>query len=144
MQIFFTVPGVPVAKARPRGRVITNKFTGKQFVGMYTPKTTVSFENKVAAFCYEKYSGPPVDCAVSLSIRTYFPIPKSWPKKKLLEAQTVSIPVTTKPDVDNVVKAIFDGLNGVLFTDDKQVYALSITKQYSINPRTEIQVTTVS
>jgi len=142
MQIFFTVPGVPVAKGRPRGRIITSKHTGKQFVGMYTPKATDHFENKVAVFFRTQYQGTPPIEPVSIIIRTYFPIPESWSKKKKLEYQTNTMPKISKPDIDNVVKGILDGLNGIAFKDDNQIWSLSATKQYSINPRTEVTIIT--
>jgi Holliday junction resolvase RusA-like endonuclease len=46
---------------------------------------------------------------------------------------------TKKPDMDNVVKAIFDACNGVVYLDDKQVVKLSMMKRYG-----ERDVTTVS
>lgn len=37
---------------------------------------------------------------------------------------------TTKPDIDNIIKAVLDGLNGVAFKDDKQVTSIKATKFY--------------
>ena len=45
-----------------------------------------------------------------------------------------------RPDIDNLVKIVLDGLNGVAFMDDKQVIELYAIKRYSIEPRTEIMV----
>jgi Holliday junction resolvase RusA-like endonuclease len=36
----------------------------------------------------------------------------------------------TKPDVDNLAKAILDALNGVAYEDDSQVYSLEVQKWY--------------
>jgi len=141
MQIFFTVPGAPVPKARPRGRIAKNRY-GYQIVSMYTPKTTATFENKVGYYFSMKYTFDPIDEPVRVCVAAYFPIPQSWPKKKKEHAQYHTVPVVTKPDCDNIIKSILDGLNGIAFVDDKQVFALSISKYYSINPRTEISIST--
>ena len=45
---------------------------------------------------------------------------------------------TKKPDVDNVVKSIFDGLNKVAFKDDTQIVELHCSKRYSYTPRVEV------
>nr|WP_318837549.1 RusA family crossover junction endodeoxyribonuclease [Psychrobacillus glaciei] len=47
---------------------------------------------------------------------------------------------TTKPDVDNYVKGVKDGLNKVLWQDDSQVVNLNVRKFYSMNPRVVVRV----
>nr|WP_082786584.1 RusA family crossover junction endodeoxyribonuclease [Sporosarcina psychrophila] len=42
---------------------------------------------------------------------------------------------TTKPDVDNYVKAIKDGLIKVIWQDDSQVVDLKVRKFYSLSPK---------
>jgi Holliday junction resolvase RusA-like endonuclease len=51
---------------------------------------------------------------------------------------------TAKPDADNVVKAIFDGLNGVLWRDDVQVVDLRVRKRYSAAPAVRVEVWAVA
>lgn len=41
---------------------------------------------------------------------------------------------TTKPDVDNYVKGVKDGLNKVIWQDDSQVVNLTVRKFYSMHP----------
>ena len=50
------------------------------------------------------------------------------------------IKATIKPDIDNVAKAVLDGLNGIAFEDDKQVINLRIAKAYANEARLEIEV----
>jgi Holliday junction resolvase RusA-like endonuclease len=45
-----------------------------------------------------------------------------------------------KPDLDNVMKAVLDALNGVVYADDSQVINLVATKRYSTDPRVEVYV----
>lgn len=52
------------------------------------------------------------ECPVALHIVMYKQLPKS---KRDIH------PFITKPDVDNVIKCVMDGLNGVAFADDRQV-----------------------
>jgi Holliday junction resolvase RusA-like endonuclease len=47
---------------------------------------------------------------------------------------------TTKPDADNVVKAVFDGLNGVLWRDDVLVVDLRVRKRYAATPCVRVEV----
>ena len=47
---------------------------------------------------------------------------------------------TTKPDIDNVAKAVFDAMNGIVFQDDKQIVNQMVTKRYSDNPRVEARI----
>lgn len=51
-----------------------------------------------------------------------------------------------KPDIDNIVKIILDGLNKFAYTDDKQVAVLMASKHYAKDgdqPRVEISITEV-
>ena len=48
--------------------------------------------------------------------------------------------LVVKPDIDNYVKAVLDGLNGLLFVDDKQIIELTARKKYSESARTEVTV----
>ena len=60
------------------------------------------------------------------------PIPKSVSKatkQKMLE--NLIYPMV-KPDMDNINKAILDGLNGVAYTDDVQVVSLQSKKVYEV------------
>ena len=45
-----------------------------------------------------------------------------------------------KPDIDNVLKAVLDGLNKIAYSDDTQVIAGSFEKFYSDNPGVIVEV----
>ena len=38
---------------------------------------------------------------------------------------------TTRPDIDNIQKACFDALNGLLFKDDSQIVSVTATKWHA-------------
>ncbi|WP_313627562.1 RusA family crossover junction endodeoxyribonuclease [Enterococcus italicus] len=59
--------------------------------------------------------------------------------RNLLEKELVYC--DKKPDLDNYFKAVTDTINGILYKDDGQISAIICRKVYSLNPRTEIQIT---
>ena len=46
----------------------------------------------------------------------------------------------TKPDIDNLVKFIFDTLNGVIWRDDALIVSLEASKRFDDRPRTELYI----
>jgi Holliday junction resolvase RusA-like endonuclease len=54
------------------------------------------------------------------------------------------MPVTKKPDLDNVLKAIKDGCNRVIWADDCQCTQLIASKVFSDRPRVEVEVREVA
>ena len=135
----FSVEGVPVGKGRP-------KFARRgNFVQAYTPTKTKTYEQQVAdaarvAMGAKLRTMEPVQ----LNMDIFVPIPKSWSKIKRARALNGVEYPTTKPDIDNVAKAVFDAMNGIVFQDDKQIINHCITKRYSDNPRVEVRVYEVS
>jgi len=68
-----------------------------------------------------------------LSIRFYIRIPKSWSKKRALEAE--GKPHQSKPDLDNLIKAFKDSL----LKEDSHVYEYHFMGKYwSKEPRIEV------
>lgn len=129
MKIEFTIHAEPVAKARARAGV------GGRF---YTPKKTSDYEAIVAMHAKQAMKGrSPIESACVLSLVFNMPIPKSWSQKKRAQAISGEIKHTSKPDLDNLIKAVKDGLNGIVWADDAQVVRVVAEKKYSENPRVE-------
>jgi Holliday junction resolvase RusA-like endonuclease len=80
---------------------------------------------------------PPHLGPIALSVTATFPIPSSWSKKRIAGA----LWHTGRPDGDNLLKAVGDGLNGVAWKDDSQVASARIVKIYELVPGLEVQVT---
>ena len=132
----FVIPGDPVAKGRPRSFVRNGR------VSCYTPEKTARYENLVRVVAQQAMgSSPPIEGAVSLVIRAFLAIPVSWSLKKQRAAALGEITPTKRPDLDNIVKAIKDGANGVTWRDDSQVTDVWASKRYGA-PRVEIEVIT--
>jgi Holliday junction resolvase RusA-like endonuclease len=137
MTISFTIPGKPFGKQRPRA--------GKTFGGharMFTPKETVQFEGTVGDIARPLFpvalQGP-----VKLRIVATYPIPASWSKKK--RAAHDGQFCCSKPDADNIGKAIKDGLNRIAWADDAQVADVRVVKRWGFGAgQTFVQVEALS
>jgi Holliday junction resolvase RusA-like endonuclease len=108
----------PVAKGRPRignGRA-------------YTPAKTRNFEKAIAwaakAHMMTKGWGEPLRGPLEVMITFCVSRPKSV-RRVLPEV---------KPDLDNLIKGVFDGCNGIFWVDDAQICMLSSSKQYTDGP----------
>ena len=133
--ITFVVDGTAVPKQRPR-------ISGRR---AYTPKRTKDYEERVLESFRSSYSGfyPAFDkdVPVQICISVYQAIPRSWSKKKRLQAEQGEIvPLSRNGDVDNIAKSILDALNGFAYEDDCQVTTLIVTKQYGVRPCAEVQL----
>ena len=120
-------------KARPR----MNTYTGRA----YTPTKTKNYEYLVRQiFVYKYPQYKPIEGRVTMTIIAYFEIPKSTSKKKEAEMLSNSISPTKKPDIDNIVKIVLDGMNKFAFKDDTQVIKLEVEKKYAETPRISIKI----
>lgn len=122
----FIVEGNPQGKARPR-------FSQKSGT-VYTPAKTVRYERLIRkAFLDAGGNAIPSDCYVGITVDAYFQIPKSYTKGKRLACQHNINRPDKKPDIDNILKIVLDGLNGVAYADDKQVIEVRCRKFYSVS-----------
>jgi Holliday junction resolvase RusA-like endonuclease len=137
MILSITIPGVPVAKGRPR-------FTTQGgFARSYTPAKTQRYEDLIRTEAANAMNGnAPLSEPVCMSITAYVQPPKSMSKKKRLDAIEGTLKPTTRPDADNYAKAALDGCNAIIFRDDSLVTDLIVRKRYSERPRLVITVET--
>ena len=113
----FTIPGPPRPKQRPHlgkgGRV-------------YTPGRTLAYERQVAVSCLVARQ------AAGIGPRPLGPIEV---------ACEFFLPTAQRADVDNLVKATLDGMNGVAYDDDSQVVRVTVSKAIDrVDPRTMVTV----
>lgn len=130
----FIVPGEPRGKGRPRFSRVSGV--------AYTPTETAAYENRIALVYREKYA----DCLpfageVFLTVSAYTAPPASTSKKRRAAMLNGDKRPTKKPDIDNILKAVLDGLNGVAYRDDKQVVAVTVIKSYAETPGLYVRVT---
>lgn len=133
--VAFLVPGPPVAKGRARLTTINGQ--PRQF----TPAKTVAYESKVAHAGQQAMAREPLFAGpVSIEIEARFQIAKSWTTKKRLAAMEGTFRHTSRPDADNLLKAIGDGLNGVVYIDDSQITEVRLSKRYAEGPGVSVVV----
>ncbi len=123
--IQFTVPGLPVAQPRQRHRVVAAG--GRTFTQNYTPKgdPVNTYKAAIQLAASVVYKTAPITGPVAVTLLFLFPRPKSmvWARRPMPRAHKA-----TKPDIENVAKAVLDALTGQLWVDDAQVASLSVVK----------------
>lgn len=128
MKIEIFIPGVPQGKGRARSFLRNGK------IGHYTPEKTRTYEGLIASLGLDAMLGKkPLEIPLLLTICAVFSIPESWPTWKREAAYYGQILPTTKPDMDNIKKAIKDGLNGVVWKDDCFATSAMVRKRYVRN-----------
>lgn len=133
--VTFLVPGEPVGKGRPRiGKVGAH-------ARMFTPAKTASYEGLIALAGTNAMDGRTLlECPVMVEMRIILAIPQSMSKKRKALAIAGELFPTKKPDMDNVIKAIYDGLNGVVWKDDVQVVDAFVRKRYGEVPGVHVRI----
>lgn len=111
----------PVPKQRPR----LSKFA------VYTPKKTTDYENLIAYEWKKKFKNLILKGAVKLDLLFCFKKAKTC--KKTFHTQ--------RPDIDNLEKAVLDGLNKVAFVDDCQIIELNSKKVFFGTDAVLIEIT---
>lgn len=111
-RISFTVYGNPIPKARPR-------VTGH---GTYTPQRVKDWQNCVAAT--HRQTCEPVTLTGSIQLTLHF-----YRKDR------------RRVDLDNLIKAVMDGLTGVAWADDSQIcHIVASVQRDKDNPRVEVAI----
>lgn len=132
----FSIPGEPCAKGRPRIAVIAGHARA------YTPAKTANYEGVVATFALaakaesnwdEEAANGPIRVMVSAMFsRPKRLLERSRKTNELRHASEGRMLHASRPDLDNVVKAVLDGLNRCgIWRDDSQVCCIDASKWYA-------------
>jgi len=133
--IRITVPGQPIAKGRARAAIMGGK------VRMFTPAKTVNYEGLIAHEGVDVMDGRDLLLGpLALTVFAYFQLPKTVSKARRALVAAGKDYHVARPDGDNVLKAVGDGLNSVVWRDDSQIASAQIVKMYSETPRLVIEV----
>ena len=104
-----------------------------------TPEKTVLYENLVK-LCWDEQCGTYTEKPLYAIVSIFYSIPKSTPKKNIEPMLAGKIRPCKKPDIDNIIKIIFDALNGVAYKDDTQIFEVNATKAYGEQARVEVEL----
>ncbi len=126
----FIIEGIPPKKDRPR-------FTRAGHT--YSTPATKEGEQRVKYFFLSAFGKiKPVETACKVYITAYYTTPTSWSRKR--REESIGHYKITKPDVDNVIKAVLDGLNGLAYKDDNLVAIVECCKKYGARNYTEVEI----
>jgi Holliday junction resolvase RusA-like endonuclease len=139
MKLNFKILGTPTPKQSARFRIIKGK--KGDFVSSYQSKSVKDVAKIIALQIKPQLPKgfKLLDTPLAADIIFVFPPLKSFSKKKMEELESgKTIFKDTKPDNDNLQKALFDPMEGLVFTNDSRVCLTRCKKIYGLVPRTEI------
>ena len=136
--IELVIYGDPVPQGRPR---FANGHA-------YDPQRSQNYKQLVRFWVTQHLkkipSFKPFENALCVDLTFHLGVPLSWSKKKRTEAIQGVIRPISRPDTDNLIKAILDSCNGLLWTDDCIITDISARKRYTGKlARVEIKITEV-
>lgn len=128
-------PVTIVLSGDPQGKGRARAYRAGNFIKHYTPEKTRTYEGMIRTAAMDAMVGrEPITAPVELQLRAVFSVPQSWSQKKRVAAITGDIKPAKKPDIDNVIKAWTDAMNGVVFADDCQIVKGTFEKKYGPAP----------
>ena len=98
--------------------------------GFYLPRKIKKYKDLLEKCARQQWNGKAMDDALKVEVIFHIPRPKSVKRKY----------PCTKPDLDNLEKPFYDGLEGALFTNDSRIVDKRVIKQYSIDGRIELKI----
>lgn len=134
-ELKFEIPGSPIGQGRPKFSTINGHAKA------YDPEKSRNYKAYVkllATQAMKEQGFAMIDGPCCLDIMAFFEVPKSKSKKFKERALLGLERPTKKPDIDNIVKALQDALNGLAYKDDSSIVFLSVAKCYSEVPRVEV------
>lgn len=96
---------------------------GGRAVLVEASKKLAPWRKHVATVFGEFWDKGPIQGGARADIEFVMPRPKSTPKSK------PTPPAIKRPDVDKLVRAIFDAITGIAFLDDSQVVEMHVFKR---------------
>lgn len=132
--ITINIPGNPIPKQSARFSIVNNH------IHKYQPKSITNNKNTIAltALAQLPKDFKPFSSPISASITFAFQPLKSFPKSKLQTLDTQIFHKPTKPDLDNLIKQLWDALQSIIFLNDSQIVHINARKIYSHTPHTLI------
>jgi len=136
--ITFSVPGLPIAQ--PRHQVARGRAYIPSGHKIHAYKEII---NHIANSHMKEYDRKIFDCPLKADLVFMFERPKSHFKKNgdLSKAGKKFPKKTSKGDIDNLQKSVFDSLNGVMYVDDSQICKAVVSKKWGPENITVVKLT---
>lgn len=134
-QPWIIIPGDPVAKGRPR-----IDLNGRA----RTPEKTRRWETRAAYIARAAWMGPPLVGPVRVIVEVVHARPSRLTRRKDPDDRIVN--GSSRQDLDNVVKAALDAIEGIAYRNDNQVHLITARQWYAARDeeaRVEILVESV-
>lgn len=129
--ITLTIEGIPLAWKAP--------FVGTR--GCFSPRHGVCKIFK--AILADQYKGPVLDDPICCDLIFFMPIPKSASQKTRKAMLSGKIRPVKRPDRTNMAKLYEDLLIGLVIRDDSLIVSGNISKYYSDEPRSVINIESI-
>lgn len=134
-RLVVTIPGEPVAQGRGRAFRVGNG------IRMFDPAKSRGWKRVAAVFMAQARNAAgvyaPLDGPLDVAVVATWATLKSAPKKN------PPVYKVSRPDGDNVLKAVLDAGNGILWADDAMCVRLSVEKRYGAVPSVRIEINRV-
>jgi crossover junction endodeoxyribonuclease RusA len=131
------VHGMPIPQGSKTGFVIGGRAVltdGKKGPALKEWRMAIAGE---ARRWLQETNAAPLSGPVAMRVTFYLPRPKSAPRKVLYPA--------TRPDLDKLVRSVFDSLQGIIYSEDSRIVDIDARKRFAVDsaPRAEIEVASV-
>ena len=130
----------PVEQSRPRATRM-----GKG-IRLYDPKKVTVFKKQLGLLARQQILDrglEPFDGPLEVCMEFYRPVQASISQKERARRLSGVHRPTVKPDLSNYIKALEDGLNGIIWIDDNRIVKIVAAKKSSDRPRIVIEVNKV-
>lgn len=130
----------PVEQARPRATRM------RKGIRLYDPKKVTVFKRKLGMLAKQQMLDrglEPFDGPLEVCMGFYRPVQASLSRKERDRRLSGVHRPTVKPDLSNYIKALEDGLNGIIWIDDNRIVQIVAEKKYSDRPHIVIEVNKV-
>lgn len=137
-------PIVFFARGEPKGQPRPRAFARNGIVRVYDPGTAEGWKSQIAMAAKPHIPEEPMLGTFSVAIHAVFSRPKAHRRANGQVKPTAPCYHVTKPDCDNVAKAVLDALTTVgMWRDDRQVARLTVDKVYGDEPGAIISITNI-
>lgn len=129
VQIDFFVSGTP--KAQPRVKA----FVRGGHAGVYTPNSAESWKQSVRLEAVANAPESLMTHPINVELDFFLSRPKAHYRRDGSVKENTAIWHTSKPDLDNLIKAVTDAITDTqrVWLDDSQICRISATKTYALN-----------